>query len=116
MAFDCGILRKTALDRRAVPALPRRSTIFRYVRSRAPGGARRGRVDNWDLVDASAEFIIGEYLQGGPIDLLREVGKRVDRDLLTTFLDRHAARMPRTALSYATEQLTPAERERYRAL
>ncbi len=131
---------------------------------------RRGRVDNWDLVDVSAEFITGEYLQDRPLDLLhelaaspsvwerrvamlstfaftkrgeagpaleiagllledphdlirkavgwmlREVGKRVDRDLLTGFLDRHAARMPRTALSYATEHLTREEREAYRAL
>jgi 3-methyladenine DNA glycosylase AlkD len=131
---------------------------------------RRGRVDNWDLVDLSAEFVTGEYLQGGPIDLLhelaaspsvwerrvamlstfaftkhgeagptleiaevlledphdlirkavgwmlREVGKRVDRDRLTGFLDHHAARMPRTALAYATEHLDAAERAHYRSL
>ena len=48
--------------------------------------------------------------------MLREVGKRVDRDVLLGFLDAHAARMPRTALSYATEHLTAEERARYRAM
>ena len=47
--------------------------------------------------------------------MLREVGKRVDRGLLLGFLDEHATRMPRTALSYATEHLDPALRARYRA-
>jgi hypothetical protein len=31
---------------------------------------RRGRVNNWDLVDCSAEFILGEYLFDRPRDLL----------------------------------------------
>jgi len=131
---------------------------------------RRGRVNNWDLVDASAEFILGEYLLDRPrmilIELaesdnlwwrraavlssfafikhgdasttlelaalllndredlmhkavgwmLREIGKRVDRALLTDFLDAHAAQMPRTMLSYATEHLDAAVRAEYRAL
>ena len=47
--------------------------------------------------------------------MLREVGKRVDRDLLVGFLDEFAPRMPRTMLSYATEHLTPDERAEYRA-
>ncbi|WP_280216054.1 DNA alkylation repair protein [Nocardia cyriacigeorgica] len=131
---------------------------------------RRGRVNNWDLVDVSAERIVGPWLLDKPRDLLfelagsdslwerrvallstfafikagdasttfavaerllgdrhdliqkalgwmlREVGKRVDRQLLTDFLDRHAARMGRTALSYATEHLEPESRARYRAM
>ncbi|WP_280479418.1 DNA alkylation repair protein [Nocardia asiatica] len=130
---------------------------------------RRGRVNNWDLVDASAERIVGPWLLDKPRDLLfelagseslwerrvallstfafikagdasttfalsellladrhdliqkalgwmlREVGKRVDRSLLTGFLDRHAAGMGRTALSYATEHLAPEVRAGYRA-
>ena len=48
--------------------------------------------------------------------MLREVGKRVGRQVLTEFLDEYASRMPRTMLSYATEHLTPAERAAYRAL
>ncbi|RXZ71748.1 DNA alkylation repair protein [Agromyces albus] len=133
---------------------------------------RAGRVNNWDLVDSSAEVLVGEFLRaagrgedslldelaasdslwerrvavlatfafiragdGVPIlrlaprllgdreDLmhkavgwmLRELGKRVDRDLLRGFLDEHAPRMPRTMLSYATEHLSPDERAAYRA-
>ncbi|NLU82756.1 DNA alkylation repair protein [Rhodococcus sp. HNM0569] len=48
--------------------------------------------------------------------MLREVGKRVDRAALTGFLDTHAAHRGRTALGYATEHLTPAERAHYRSL
>jgi 3-methyladenine DNA glycosylase AlkD len=124
-----------------------------------------GRVNNWDLVDVSAEHVIGaheyntdrkllfklaqsdnlwqkrvaimsafHYLKRGdpsttlklseillhdPHDLiqkavgwqLRELGKRVDRQLLLDFLDKHAAVMPRTALRYAIEHLeAPAKR------
>jgi 3-methyladenine DNA glycosylase AlkD len=129
----------------------------------------RGRVNNWDLVDVSAENIVGPWLLERPRDplfqlaqsdslwerrvallstfafikagdasttfelselllddrrdliqkavgwMLREVGKRVDRLLLLGFLDRNAARMGRTALSYATEHLTPDQRVHYRA-
>ncbi len=130
----------------------------------------RGLVNNWDLVDTSAEALIGEYLLDHPSDLLqrlagaptiwerraamiatfastkagdpgpvlsiaslllrdredliqkavgwmlRELGKRVSRDRLVAFLDENASAMGRTALSYATEHLDPAERARYRAL
>ncbi len=131
---------------------------------------RRGRVNNWDLVDASAENILGPWLFDQPRGLLfelaasddlwerrvallatfefikrgdpsttfalcellladrrdliqkalgwmlREVGKRVDRARLLEFLERNAAGMGRTALSYATEHLDPDERVRLRGL
>jgi DNA alkylation repair enzyme len=131
---------------------------------------RRGRVNNWDLVDSSAGIILGGWLFDRPRDvlfalaaspmlwerrvaiiatqgfinrgdasttlalapllledredlmhkavgwMLREVGKRVDIGLLHAFLDEYAGRMPRTALSYATEHLVPADRARYRAV
>lgn len=48
--------------------------------------------------------------------MLREVGKRVDPDLLTGFLDEYAARMPRTMLGYALEHLTVERRRYYRSL
>ncbi len=126
-------------------------------------------VDNWDLVDSSAPYILGAWLlardrkvlrrlarstvlwerrvamlatfafirAGEPSDalaiaemllhdshdlihkavgwMLREVGKRVDVDVLRDFLRKHAHHMPRTALRYAIEHLSPAERKRWLA-
>jgi len=131
---------------------------------------RRGRINNWDLVDSSAEFILGEYLYDKPRDqlarlaksgivwqrriamlstfafikhgdasttfevaevllddkhdliqkavgwMLREVGKRVDRELLVGFLAEHATEMSRVTLSYATEHFENSERVYYRSL
>lgn len=34
---------------------------------------RRGRVNNWDLVDSSAEFVLGEFLYDRPRDLIFEL-------------------------------------------
>ena len=47
--------------------------------------------------------------------MLREVGKR-DEIVLRRFLEDNAHAMPRTALSYAIERLSPADRTHYRAL
>ena len=43
--------------------------------------------------------------------MLREVGKRCSMELLRQFLEQHAHEMPRTALRYAIEKMTPAERQ-----
>lgn len=154
------------LDAQFERGIGRRAEIVeRYL-----AALRRGRINNWDLVDSSAGYILGAWLldkerallfelaasaslwerrvamiatsafiaAGDPsatfelaerllsdrADLiqkavgwmLREAGKRVGRDVLTAFLDEHAASMGRTALSYATEHLTPDERARYRAM
>jgi 3-methyladenine DNA glycosylase AlkD len=74
--------------------------------------------------DPSTTLALAARLLDDPHDLmhkavgwmLREVGKRVSREVLTGFLDGHAARMPRTMLSYATEHLTTDERALYRGL
>ncbi len=127
-------------------------------------------VNNWDLVDSSAPYILGPYLQhrsravlsrlarssslwerriailttahfirqgesaetlllatallGDDQDLihkavgwmLREVGQHCGADVLREFLNKHAARMPRTMLRYAIEHFSPAERARYLAM
>lgn len=132
--------------------------------------ASTARINNWDLVDASADRVVGPHLdvvgsaildelaassllwdrriamiapfhriKRGEAEtslrvatlllrdpeplihkavgwMLREVGKRVDEQLLTSFLDVHAPGMPAVMLSYATEKLTPEQRAAYRAL
>lgn len=45
--------------------------------------------------------------------MLREVGKRCSMDLLRQFLERHDHEMPRTALRYAIEQMSPDERQHW---
>jgi len=126
----------------------------------------RAYVNNWDLVDSSAPYILGDYLKthspnvlfrlaasksiwdrriailstfafikDGQFDLtlriaelllndkedlihkatgwaLREVGKK-DHQALLNLLDQHAGSMPRTALRYAIERLSPEERRLY---
>jgi 3-methyladenine DNA glycosylase AlkD len=44
--------------------------------------------------------------------MLREVGKR-DESVLERFLDEHATTMPRTALRYSIERMTPERRKHY---
>ena len=45
--------------------------------------------------------------------MLREVGKRDGMDLLRQFLTVHAHEMPRTALRYAIEKMSPEERHHW---
>lgn len=126
-------------------------------------------VNNWDLVDSSADKIVGpwletssykmkvlnklamsrslwerriamiatyHYIRQGKADeaieiaqvlvnddhdliqkavgwMLREIGKRVDRDILVSFLEKHAATMPRTTLRYAIEHMNEPSRRYY---
>ncbi|HSX28118.1 MAG TPA: DNA alkylation repair protein [Candidatus Saccharimonadales bacterium] len=129
-----------------------------------------GRVNNWDLVDSSAELIVGPYLEdrpreplarlaksdnlwqkrvamvstfyylkhGDPVTtieiaeillhdpndliqkavgwMLREMGKKVDEEVLIDFLEKHAATMPRTMLRYAIERLSPTQKAHFMAV
>jgi 3-methyladenine DNA glycosylase AlkD len=127
-------------------------------------------VNNWDLVDSSAPYIVGPWLDSNPYKMkvliklahsellwerriamlatfyyihkcqradealvisdillhdshdliqkavgwmLREIGKRVNEQILLTYLDDHAHEMPRTTLRYAIERLTPEQKLHY---
>ena len=48
--------------------------------------------------------------------MLREMGKRVSMELLREFLHQHAHEMPRTALRYAIEKMTDAERKQWMSI
>jgi hypothetical protein len=130
---------------------------------------RHDRINNWDLVDRSAPYVVGGYLYDKPRDILyklagsknvwerrtaivstyyfirqgdvvdtfkiaellltddhdlihkaiggwlREAGKK-DGPKLLSFLDQHAATMPRTALRYAIERLDKEQRAYYLGL
>jgi 3-methyladenine DNA glycosylase AlkD len=129
-----------------------------------------GYINNWDLVDTSAGYVVGNYLIGKEKHILyqlaksdqlwerrvsiiatfsfikngeaaetlkiaelllhdshdlihkaagwmlREVGKRVDREVLERFLNRHAHEMPRTMLRYAIEHLPTTARKNYMSM
>ena len=45
--------------------------------------------------------------------MLREMGKRCSMDLLRQFLQQHVHEMPRTALRYAIEKMSPEERQHW---
>lgn len=68
-------------------------------------------------------FKIAKLLLGDKQDLihkavgwaLREAGKK-DRHSLLEFLDQHALAMPRTALRYAIEHLSPEQKQHYMSL
>jgi hypothetical protein len=130
---------------------------------------RHDRVNNWDLVDLAAPYVVGGYLFDRPRDILYELAKSSnvwerrtaivatsyfirqgdladtfqiaeilihdDQDLVhkavggwirecgkkdqkrhLAFLDKNAARMPRTMLRYAIEHLEKDLKEHYRTL
>lgn len=69
-----------------------------------------------DPVIAVADMLIEDkhdLIQKAVGWMLRELGKRVDTMLLTDYLDRHAATMPRTALRYSIEHLSDDKKRYY---
>lgn len=141
----------------------RRKELFDlYVR-------RHDRINNWDLVDRSAPYVVGGYLFDKPRDVLYELAQSndlwerrtaivstayfirqgdvadtfkiaemllmddqdlvqkatgwmlraagaTDRQQLLSFLDAHAAAMPRVMLRYAIEHLDKKQRDHYLSL
>ncbi len=131
---------------------------------------RHDRINNWDLVDLAAYYVVGQYLSDKPRDILYELARStnlwkrrtsivatahfilklkqvddtfkiaemlledaedlvhkgsgwmlraagdVDRRRLITFLDKHAATMPRVLLRYAIEKLDKPQRDHYLAM
>ena len=101
-------------------SLPDGGLLDRPIESDNLWEQRIGIVSNWRLIRESQfedPLRIAPRLFNHPHDLihkatgwmLREVGKR-DMGVLTDFLERHYATMPRTALRYAIEKMPESER------
>ncbi len=70
-----------------------------------------------DDTEAVCELLINEkeeIIQKALGGLIRCIG--IDRPRLHAFLQKHAATMPRVALRYAIEKLSPAEKKKYMAM
>lgn len=100
-----------------------RDVLYRLAKSKHPSERRTAIVSTYYFIrtgDVAETFKISELLAEDGNDLvqkatgswLREAGKK-DRHKLLAFLDRRAARMPRTMLRYATEKLDKSQREKY---
>jgi 3-methyladenine DNA glycosylase AlkD len=100
-----------------------RAPLRRLARSRSLWERRIAIVATFHFIrqnDFEETFRIADMLLDDDHDLihkatgwmLREVGKR-DADALRGYLKKRASRMPRTALRYAIERFTPAERRRW---
>jgi len=103
-----------------------RDILYRLARSRNLWERRTATLATFSFTkrgDLDDTFAIAELLLDDKEDLihkavggmLRAVGGK-DRPKLRTFLDKHAATMPRTMLRYAIERLDEKERARYLGL
>lgn len=101
-----------------------REILYELARSDSLWQRRTAIVSTFPYIasgDPSTSLELAELLLHDKHDLmhkavgwtLREVGKRCDMQLLTDFLDVHAADMPRTALRYAIEHLPESKRQYY---
>jgi 3-methyladenine DNA glycosylase AlkD len=103
-----------------------RQPLYELARSPHPTERRTAIVATYYFIrhgDLDDTFAVGDLLAHDPDELVqkavggwvRGAGKR-DGERLGSFLDRHAATMPRTALRYAIEHLPEAERGHYLAV
>lgn len=103
-----------------------RSVLRRFARSKKLWERRIAIVTTQEFIrrlDFKDTLRIAEMFLGDSEDLihkatgwmLREMGKRDVKPLLA-FLDRHAARMPRTMLRYAIERLSVTQKKKYMAM
>lgn len=148
--------------RKKTPDARRKELFDLYIR-------RHDRINNWDLVDLGALYVVGLYLIDKPRDILYKLARSknvwerrtaivgtgqlirhgetadtfkiaelllnakedlihkgtgwmlraagdVHRDRLLKFLDKHAAKMPRTMLRYSIEHFDKKQREHYLGL
>jgi 3-methyladenine DNA glycosylase AlkD len=100
-----------------------RDVLYKLARSRNPWERRTAIVSTYYFIRANdvddtfgiAEVLVNdkhELVQKGAGSWLREAGKRDQKQLLS-FLNKHAASMPRTMLRYAVEKLPPAQRTKF---
>ena len=100
-----------------------RDVLYRLAKSKYASERRTAIVSTYYFIragDTADTFAISELLVDDGNDLvqkatgswLREAGKK-DRDALVKFLGRHASRMPRTMVRYATEKLDKVQREKF---
>ena len=100
-----------------------RDVLYRLAKSKHASERRTAIVSTYYFIragDTADTFAISELLVEDGNDLvqkatgswLREAGKK-DRDALIEVLGRHASRMPRTMVRYATEKLDKVQREKF---
>lgn len=103
-----------------------REVLYKLARSKNIWERRTAIVSTFFFIrkgEVEDTFKIAELLLKDKEDLihkatggwLREAGKKAPQRL-KSFLDQHAAMMPRTALRYAIEHFDKAEREHYLSL
>ena len=100
-----GILQKLAESKNLWERRVAMIATFEYI--------KKGRADEALIIAEQLLHDKHDLIQKAVGWMLRELGKRVDQSLLSEFLDRHAATMPRTTLRYAIEHFTPERRQHY---